>query len=244
MIRIDVSAAFHLRDGYSGRLVPTANPRCTLDGVRLNPIRKEGGYLVFTDLSPGPHSLTICCPGFQDERVDFETEIGRTAERSIALKPAGAYRFPEEVTRLELTLIWKNQPPATPAVWICAPGGPEVKTAQERVEAGERQMRLYRRSPGILLTIPGNFLIQDGDASEICQLQELKSEVGYLAAPLERAHPRGKLLLPAQFYQADDGGRIHAVFHGPGRAELIAQGSSRVQSLDLTEGENTLTITL
>ena len=97
--------------------------------------------MVFTNLSHGPHQLSLRCRGYLDEWVELAAG-GGTLELDVSMKPGEGYPFREPVTRLVLTVLENKTPAAGRTVWLAAPG-PEMKIAQSKVEAGEQEVRIY-----------------------------------------------------------------------------------------------------
>lgn len=236
MIAVHVSAVCRVRDGYTGRPLAPGGLLCALDGAPCQPVRKPEGYLVLTDLVPGRHRLSLRCRGYQEEWVEL-TAGEDTQELDITMKPGPDYPFRLAVTRLELEVLEKGAPAAGRQLWLAAPGGPELKIAQTRAEAGSTQTRLFCKGP-LLPAVPGSYLIADGADSEVVVLRALEGETGTLAAPLLRSHGRGKLLLPAQSYHTDGAGRLSAVFREPCTVEVCTREGIPLGSLELQEGEN------
>lgn len=242
MITLHVSAVCRVRDGYTGKALDASALLCTLDGLPCRPVGKPDGCLVLVNLTPGVHRLSLRSRGYQEEWV--ELTAGRdTQEVDITMKPGEDYPFRQTVTRLELTVTRGGTPAAGEQLWLAVPGPAQLKVAQTRAEAGERELRLYCKGPASAVT-PGAYLIADGADSEIVGLRALEEEMGTLAAPLARSHGRGRLLLPAQRYHAGPDGRLTAVFPGPCSVEVCVPGSGLAASLTLEEGDNRQTIPL
>ena len=238
MISIHVSAVCRVRDGYTGRELPPSALTCAMDGVSCRPICKEGGYLVFTNLSQGPHRLSLKSRGYQEEWIEFDAD-GGTREIEATMKPGPGYPFRQTVTRLTLTVLENNAPATGRMLWLAA-AGPELKIAQTRVEAGERETRIYCRGTAI----PGAYLIADGKDSEIVVLRAVEDEKAVFAAPLKSGHGRGRMLCPAQCYRTGADGSLTAVFRGPCTVQVYAGDTGIAGSIELSEGENHSTIKL
>lgn len=234
MIRMQVSAVFQVRDGFAGRIIEGSNLICALDGVPVRPMTKPGGYLILTNLPVGQHQLLLRCVGYQDECVEFFVEETGFRELYVALKPGRQYLFRQSVIRLRLQLPEELR---GKSVWISAPTSVECKVAQTKAEAGLEQFRVYCKGNPRTLPIPGTFLIDDGENSEIVVLKSLSEELGTLESPLHRDHGRSRRILPVQTYRCDDQGQIYAAFAMAGTAVLYT-GSGAPVSLELTEGEN------
>lgn len=234
MIRRCVSAVFLLRDGFSGRpLASGAQVRCTLDGVPVRPLWKDGGYLVFTDLPPGEHTLTVQRPFYRLEQRSFPVRPGEMWEDTVHLKPGTGYPFPAESAALELTVTEGRNPSAWP-VWLGMSGPAALKLAQDDGEG--TAIRLFCRNAA-LLPVPGYFLIPEKSGGELIHLRSLLGESGELETPLEHRHPRGSELIPMQRYDPDGAGRLSARFPQAGTLWLCCQGA--VRSLELVPGLQT-----
>lgn len=238
MISIHVSAVCRVRDGYTGRELPSSSLVCALDGLPCRPVGKPGGYLVLTNLADGPHRLSLRGQGYQEEWVEFQAD-GGTRELDVTMKPGEGYLFRQTVTRLTLTVLEKKVPAAGRVMWL-ASDGLEMKLAQAKAEAGEREMRIYRKGPPLL----GAYLIEDGKNSEIVTLSALEGERGILAAPLKNSHSRSKRFLPAQRYHTGEDGRLTAVFPSPGAVQMYVQDRGLIGQVELSEGINELSVTI
>ena len=104
MIRIHVSAVCRVRDGFTGKILEGSRLQCDLDGVRCRPTAKPGGYLVLTDLPAGPHRLSLRCPGYQEEWVEFSA--GRdTQELDVTMKDGTKYSIRSGLPNLSFEQI-------------------------------------------------------------------------------------------------------------------------------------------
>ena len=117
MIRIHVSAVCRVRDGFTGKILEGSRLQCDLDGARCRPTAKPGGYLVLTDLPAGPHRLSLRCPGYQEEWVEFSA--GRdTQELDVTMKPGRGYPLQRDMIRLTLTVTEGGAPAAGRILWL------------------------------------------------------------------------------------------------------------------------------
>lgn len=233
MIRTSVSAVFQVRDGFTGRIVEGSSLACLLDGVPAKLIAKPGGYLVATDLCPGTHQLVLRSAVFQEERIDFSVSPGSIWEGYISLKPSSRYLFRQNVTQLHLDV---SALPA-PVIWITGSDPLECKIAQTKAETGAEEFRIYCKGGAALLPIPGPFLIEDGEKSEIVIFRSLAEDMVSLAAPLAGEHSRSKRLLSVQPFRPDENGQIFAAFPAAGEVVVYPQGGSPSTHV-LVNGEN------
>ena len=238
MISIHVSAVCRVRDGFTGREINPSALTCNLDGVPCRPVGKADGYLVFTDLSKGVQRLSLRCQGYQEEWVELECD-GGTREIDVTMKPGAGYPFRGGVTRLKLTVLEKGVPAAGKLLWLAA-AGPEVKIAQTKAAAGERQTRVYCKGRAV----PGAYLVEDGKDSEIVAVQAFEGENAFFAAPLKKDHSRSRDLYPAQRYHTGEDGTLAAVFREPCTVQVYAPEAGLAGGIDLSEDENDFTIAL
>lgn len=242
MITMRVSAVCLVRDGYTGLPILPSALLCTLDGQPCRPVgKKEEGYLVFTNLTPGDHRLSLRAAGYQEEWVDF-TAGGAAVELDVTMKPGMGYAFRTAYTRLTVTVLREGASAAGEVLWVAAPSFPEIKLAQTKAEAGDDAFRVFCK--GSVRPRPGYYLINDGESSEIIRLVAVDGETGRLETPLTFGHSRGRLLMPAQHYHTDEKGRLQAVFTQPCAVEVYAPGVGILTSPTLAEGENEAEVTL
>jgi len=236
MISFHVSAVLLVRDGYTGQVVEGGGIACTLDGVPVRPAAKPGGYLVLVNLSEGRHELHLRAHGFQEETVELAVEREKTVSLYPVLKPGPDrfFRFPPTRMTLELG---KTEGP----VWLSPPGALESKLTQAKAEPGDTGLRLFCKGGADRLPVPGPFLLEDGKKSEICVLDSFRGETALLAAPLANGHSRGRRLLPAGQYQCADG-LVTAVFPQPGTVLILGPGKEGVQSVELAQGNNQVSL--
>ncbi len=235
-IAFHASAVFHVRDGYTGASMKPGGLRYFLDGQPCSPVTKNEGYLVLLNLTPGTHTLTMICRGYLDEQVEFVTGEG-TLELDVTMKPGPGYPFRQTVTRLTVALTEKGAPAPNHRLWLAYAVGPEIKLAQPKTEAGDTSARLFTKYPDFV-SAPAAYLVDDGEESEIALLRALEGETGAFAAPLERAHARGKRLMPAQSYHTGADGCFSAVFRAPCQVVLFDPVQGILAGAELTDGDN------
>ena len=236
MISVHVSLVCCVRDGLTGKEMDPSALICAVDGVRRRPAGKEGGYIVFTDLPKGPHRLSVRCHGYQEEWIAFEADE-LTHEIDVTMKPGAGYPFRQAVTLLRLTVLEEKRPAGGRLFWLAA-AGQEMKIAQTKAEAGDRELRIYCKGAAM----PGAYLIEDAGNSEIVFLRGTEGENAVLAEPLGSGHGRGKRLLPAQSYHTGEDGTLTAVFRAAGHVLLFDPHRGLAGDLELREGENQLAV--
>ncbi|MCI8438610.1 MAG: hypothetical protein HFF73_03695 [Oscillospiraceae bacterium] len=241
MIRRHVSAALLVRDAFTGRALPADSATlCTVDGQRCAPVWKDGGYLVLTDLPAGAHTITLRRRGYLEETLTAPVADGRTWEGWTSLRPGPGYAFPAGTAWVTLRLLEKKKPLAGAAVWLAPDGGGRLKLAQDRAEAGNRELRLFYSGPESRLPVPGDFLIADRKAPETAALEFVQAGRAELARPLEYGHVRGKELMFARQYRTDGDGQLSCVLRQSGKLWVLWAG--RLSELDIQPGENRLDV--
>lgn len=236
MIRRQVSAAILVRDAFTGRPVPTGSGTlCQVDGLHYIPVWKEGGYLVLTDLPPGEYSVTLRRRGYLDRTITVSAVNGQPWEGWADLFPGPGYPFPAQAAWVELT--WKKKRPADAEVWL-ASGGGALKLAQDKAEAGDRELKLFCSSVEGCLPVPGEFLLAGKKTPEVVPVESFQKGRAKLARPLTGSHARGEELMPALRYEPDENGQLHCVLRESGTLWVLCGG--RLSALAVQPGENRL----
>ena len=238
MIAFRVSVVFAVRDAYTGKPILPSAVQCWLDGQPSRPVGKQEGYLVFVNLRPGSHRLSLRCAGYQEEQAEFSVGEGAPLMMYVDMKPGQGYRFRGAYSRLSLALRAEEGPLAGHTVWLAAAGEPEMKIAQTSAEKGSDSFRIFCRGAA-RPRIPGPYLVSDGKKSEIIQISVLDGETGFLERPLTAAHSRGRQLLPVQCCHTDEKGTLQAVYAQPCNVDVFSEALGLLGSLSLKEGENT-----
>lgn len=238
MIHIHANAVLRVLDGFTGQPLPPSALRCTVDGMPFRPLAKDGGYYILTGLPPGEHPVTLQAPRYAGECLTVPGGPRETRSVLVTMKPGAGYRFGAAVTWLTLRVkAGKKTPAPGRRVWIAARNPLlELRVAQESLSKGDTGGRLFYPASMKSLSLPREFLLADGEQSEICRLEELEEPC--FAAPLAYSHKRGRSMFPAQVYTADEAGEIRAVFREPGAVELLAEGEAKPVSFTLEAGEN------
>ena len=232
MIRLHVSAVLCVADGFSGRPVSKNAVRCFVNGQPFVPEYRQGGYLVFVNLAPGECEIRLRGAYYQDEIV-LLTVGERPQTLSVSLKPAANYPFPQQVTELSLSFQKEGK-----ILWVAsAAPGEQLRLAQESAAAGEDAARVFFRG-AFRGSFPQNYLIADGEKSEIVTLTAMEEERAVFEAPLRFSHSRSTAFCPAQAYRAGKDGRALAVFRAAGTVFLFDPEEGILQELALCEGKN------
>jgi hypothetical protein len=244
MIRFRVDAVFAVYDGFTGRAITPSTVRVLLDGQHYKPEYREGGYLVFINLSHGEHEMILSSAYFSDETVRFTTGAGGLIEQVVSLKPARNYPFGGETTRLNIIVTLKGLPSRGTNVSLASVSGVEIKIAQDSAAVGDRELRLYFRGGQNRLKLPGEYLIIDGKKSETISLSAVDEGIGRLSAPLINEHARGKLLCPCQSFTTGENGDFTAYFIQPAPIHAFISEKSNLTGMELNAGDNKMEISL
>ena len=200
MINIRVNAAYCLFDGFAGRPLQNGEVTLTLDGVPYRPVYKNGGWFVITDQPEGAHTVELSAAKYQPERFEESFSAKGHIERSIIMKPSAKYPFGgAKVSALRLE--------TDAELWCAAEDARlSLKLAQSQAKAGDVKLTLYYADAVYSrLLLSGDFMLVDGDKSEICSFESLESGAGTLASGLKNAHSRGVMLYQAARFTAGQG---------------------------------------
>lgn len=238
MIRVRLSAALAVRDGYTGKPIGRNTVRCFVDGQPFHPEYRDGGYLLLLNLAPGAHAVVLQGTRYREEQVPLTVPETGHIERNITLKPAPNYPFYHEMTQLSISLQEKGLPVKGRTLWVAAQAAmSDLKLAQDAVEAGSYEAKLFFRG-GAEGRFPGNYLLVDGKKSEVVAILGAKEGQASFAAPLKYAHKRGVAFYPAQEYQTNQDGEILAFFREPVPVEIFDPEKASLEGMQLQKGKN------
>ena len=239
MIHFSADIVLAVRDGFTGKPIAQSALLCTLDGAPFRPLLKKGGYIVFTNIGEGEHSIVLSGARYVDEHLSVNVSEGQCVEKAVSMKPSAKYPFGKSVTRLTLAVKRSGAPARESEIWISV-ANPlyEIKIAQDSVASGEKVSRLFSRDKKILEQLPAAYLVYDGRSSEIVEIADLTEETGSFESPFGFAHKRGTVLFPAQKYTADASGVIEMVFGEPGSLMVFSLETATVKEIKLSEGKN------
>lgn len=237
MIRRQVSAVLLVRDSLTGRrLSPDSGTLVRLDGRTCPALKKPEGYLVLTDLPPGPHRLELRRHGYQDKQLELSVPEQGYYEGWADLLPGPGYRFPADTAWVYLSVTKKGRPLAEERLWISGGEDGRLKLAQDTAKPGDRELKLFCRGPEQSLPVPGEFLLGE----ELVTVRSLQNGTAVLAEPLEQKHARGQGLLPVQQYVTDPSGQALYVCRASGQVTVLCQG--RAEVLPVAPGRNEIAL--
>ena len=235
MIRRRVSAALMALDAFTGQALGK-RVMCVLDGVPLTrPVYKSDGWLILTDLSPGTHSLSLRCPGFEEKTLSLS---GETAlEETVLLSPGQGYAFPRGTVFLPLTLTGTA---GTSARMFAGMSGARPLKLMKEADAGSVSVKLFVNGTP---PRPGWFLV-GRKTPEAVFLRRVSADGDADAAePLTQTRSRGDTLIPVQSLRVTAGTSVKIPFRGTGTAYLFCRGTLRTIELR-TDAEARLEWTL
>ena len=235
MIHIKVGLALKITDGYTGAPANGAGFDITVDGLKLPCIKKQGGYVVFSNLSAGKHELVIKSPLYLTERMEFETGCGLMP---VVMKPASGYPYGRNASKLRVSCSGNN-----PLVFWAGQQRQdiEIKIAQSGLSAGDSELKLFFAGQAERLPLPGYFLLIDGESSEICLLDALnKNESSALSEPLRSEHKRGCSLCPALMYRVEPQQSTELIFRDKTPVSIWIPELKKL--VDVDAGQEELTI--
>ena len=242
MIRLRASAVLAVYDGYSCQAISASMVQCFLDGQRILPQYRQGGYLVFINLEPGIHELLLRGAYYQEERLRLQIDPAQPVQYTVALKPAANYPFRRAVTQLS-ALLEGGAAAAGQQLWVALKTpAQELRLAQEEAAAGSESLKLYFRGrpEG---RFPGQYLFTDRGGSEVVLLDAPEEGQARLGAALAFQHKRGATLFPAHPYRADAQGRVQIFLREPMPVYLFCPEKKRLYLVPVTQGYNEAALT-
>lgn len=210
-------------DSYTALPRSGGNISVRLEGMAWKiPVRKAGGYYVFTDLPEGLYNVIVYSDVYLEEitAVNIADLDPKNPVINITLKPRVYYPFPEGATLVRLSLRGGNglAIPAAPvtAVMItenCA----RAKLSGELSGDGENTIQVAYVSGRI--SAGDVYLISEKDnkESEYCSIACLREDAKCfgLQGRLQHPHQRGALLLPVVRTRTDSRGETVIYFREP-----------------------------
>jgi len=207
-----VSLALHLRDGFRGKPIESiAGIHFTINGAPVQPIFKDDGWCVFIDLPKGEQELLLTARRFSPWKYTFTIDDAAAfyREEYVTLEPTREYPFGMAVSQATAVFLVKRTPLREQEVYIAAASAEQpLKLAQDGVKTGFCAINLFSTKKPGLLGLPDQFLIDDGEKSEVVTLSHNKDAEFLLAAPLRHAHARGVAFRRVRRYRTDAEGKV------------------------------------
>jgi len=188
-VKTYVSIVFKIIDRFRKRVLLAPEVRIFLNKQRIQPLYKVGGYFVFTDLPAGPTCFEITSPIFRTEKViaDIPEAGSGYIMNHLMMNPSRNYPFGGPVTTVS-GRITMGGVPFTEQQFHMIPGdgGEVMKIAEDKAEAGNRQLKLFAAVSERQLSIPGKYMIKDKEEGrrEFCLITQNADKDGFY--PLEK----------------------------------------------------------
>ncbi|HWR60833.1 MAG TPA: hypothetical protein VN580_04440 [Clostridia bacterium] len=204
-------------DDYTSKPVSGGYTKVSLDGIRQNPMNKNGHY-VFTNIDNGVYTMRISSKHYFD--VITEVDIGKSYNHApviyIRLKPMPSYTFDAGAGLLRLKLQDKQGGQLAGAqveAVIITKDNYRAKLVHKQAKAGDDRISLI--CAGGWLTHGEVLFVQDEDRSEYCTIDSCEDYEGgviKLRQPLTHEHRQGTLLMPAVRTATDERGEAVVYF--------------------------------
>lgn len=207
-MKFHVDCAINVRDNEKGRYINSlAELKVTLDGERVMPIFKQGGWLIFCGLEQGRHKITIGAQFRQKERILIDVAPGSFSEHYVELKPDESYARAYGFNVLKLCIMKEDTMAKGAKVLICS--AQYVKLAEDNPTES-----LISVSPiSVVPYVSTPYLVKDEERSELCFMYNDGSGKCLLATPLKNPHKRGTQFVRVTTTNAYSGKAIVVVKH-------------------------------
>lgn len=137
-IHVQVSMAVLLIDDFTDRIVSSSALRVSVPNG-ASPIKKEGGFLVFTNLATPAAQVIVEGPGYcrEAQTIDLETLDRINPVVRIRIKPDRTYVLPDHAARVLAFL------PANATLFMMDENGSDGKRLLADYEKGSKEIRLF-----------------------------------------------------------------------------------------------------
>ena len=214
-----VSLAVLLLDDLTGKQIVGSNARAWIEKAKP-PIKKNDGWFVFTDLTPGEYSVNTEGGKYLSGKTVCKVDTGNMKTIIIRLKPGRVYPVPKDCLRVE----GKAEPLSEITVVNCHKSASMKLTSD--CKSGDMSISVFHpdgiRLDGLTFRLTTN----GTDSEDISLLPGVSGEETYrLTEPLKNDHSRiGTLLMPVATATADENGNFFMILKGvPASAKLICE---------------------
>lgn len=246
---MQTTLVIQLIDSFTGQPPLAEGLSVTIEGVIRQPVKKRGGFFVFTNLPYGCYEVTIQSGYYYQTSQVIETKEETTLTPFIiSLFPRPSHRYASEATLLSVAVECADHravPNGSVTATIVTAECSIAKLAQAKVDAGEQQLQLAKASE---IYIGDRFLFVDKQTKKA----EYCSIVGHaqcmstyqLKEKLTMSFTRGSMLLPTVTTMIDERGHATLLFRKylttTYEIELKIEVADKVieRTLTMTEGEN------
>ncbi|MDB5053997.1 MAG: hypothetical protein JWM44_2047 [Bacilli bacterium] len=248
-IKSSFSFAVCLIDAYTGSTPLGSDHEIILTGTNAKPIKKIGGYYVFTDLPTQSYQIRIQSKLYIQESSQVYLELLDANDPIvyIALTPNALYPFDQDSTTL-VALLQNSQGKALENVAARATVTTEdcykAKLAQDISLEGCKQIYLAQVT-GKLLIGDWLFLKNEQGESEYVRIASIQETTRCctLEKPMQFLYDKGSMLFPVSQTLSDAKGEMIVFFKNfrvkafQVSLEFTYENEKHVQELDLEQGK-------
>ncbi|MTI85729.1 MAG: hypothetical protein FH756_18000 [Firmicutes bacterium] len=239
-----------LRDAFAGGTSLQGSVNILLKDYLRRPLRKAGGYYVFTGLHKNLNEIVISSEKYLDERVtvDLRDLDPQNPVVNITLLPSPAYPFPAGATLIYGTVLDVTGNGVKGAYLSAVVSGRDNSgpmLARDGVSKGDSQIHLTGLQGGV--SVGDCFLVKEAKTKhrEYCRVAGTMDNNAclYVEHPLQFKHSRGVLFLPCVNTRTDHQGQFVVGLRSAWCKDLrvtldINYGDKSAQAkLNLQEGE-------
>lgn len=222
-IRTSISLVICAVDDYTSRPRSGGNIAVSLrDHPRKRPVRKPGGYYIFTDLNCEKYSISVRSDVYMDLDLDLPSEKIDPGNpiSYVILRPASHYPFPGGATLIRASLrdmAGQGIPGAPVRAVMVSDSCARARLSADMADNGRDSICLANVRGGIV--VGDEYLIRDKDDknAEYCRIAGITetTKCYRLEEALKLSYPRGALVLPVYNTRSDERGEVVVYFREP-----------------------------
>ena len=238
-----VSVAVFLTDDVTGTPVTGSNARAWIPGEKP-PIKKNDGWFVFTDLSPGRYS--IFAEGGKFQRQSAECDICDIGYQTITIRLRPSRTYPDIPGYLRI----EGKAEADAEITVYVQDKQSAFRLLADAEKDSTVIYVFHSENDNLEGGSFRLMASDGGGENVTVLSGDKDNrmMYKLSRPLERDYPRvGSVLVPVASARADDKGRFFLVLRGSSSSARIiceASGSRNIHMEFERNGRDNISVVL
>ncbi len=215
MISFKVCAIFRITDSFTEKPIANGIFSAKVDGIKTKLLSKDNGYFLLMDAENGEHELELESSIYLTEKVRFS--VNNSPETHvITLKPGVKYPYSGNAKKFEGEAEGEY-------VWIApVKSGAELKIAETKAESGSASVNVFTPASFSKHIYPDNFLISDGNDSEIICIEKIEDGKAEFIGNLKNNHKRGTKFLPAVKIEVIDG-HYSTVFNNVENIEVYSE---------------------
>lgn len=205
-----VSCVLRLFDSTLCTPLLASQAEVRVDGQRVKPIWKPGGYFVLSDLPEGEHNVWVGSALFFHDELTVNVDYSRVFDErrdvlTVMLNPSEAH--PAVQSGISLRGRFSRD---GVTVFYIPRGTQGFKIAEDGADAGRTKIKLFTKSSNV--RVPRLCYINDKNAKngEFVLLSAVEGEEYTLASPLKKPHKRAAELVPVLKYRSNADGSFFA----------------------------------